>query len=155
MLCLVERGGCVKASFLIYQAGRWAFWLGRRRGEEGGYAFVSLTASQVALVRGGERSIELVPHVSPHCRPFRDDSGRTHVQDASLATKGLNQLRRSMSPTQARWELENSRRKLLQAIEAAPVRALDPDQYGAAGLRSQHEDQHAGWIQRWRGERGY
>jgi len=90
LLCLVERGGCVKASFLICQAGRWAFWLGRRRGEEGGYAFVSLTASQVALVRGGERSIELVPHVSPHCRPFRDDSGRTHVQDASLATKGLN-----------------------------------------------------------------
>jgi hypothetical protein len=43
------------------------FWLGRRRGGGGGHALASLTASQVALVRGGERSFELVPHVSPHC----------------------------------------------------------------------------------------
>ena len=64
------------------------------------------------------------------------------------------ELRRSMSAAQARWELETSRRKLLDAITAAPPAALDPTRYGAAGLRSGHEDQHAGWIARWRGEKG-
>lgn len=64
------------------------------------------------------------------------------------------QLRRSMSAAQARWELENSRRKLLAAITAAKPRALDPSLYGAAGLRSEHEDQHAAWLQRWRDEKG-
>ena len=65
------------------------------------------------------------------------------------------ELRRSMSTGQARWELENSRRKLVDAITAAPPETLDPDLYGAAGLLSQHEGQHAGWIERWRGERGF
>ena len=64
------------------------------------------------------------------------------------------ELRRSMSAAQARWELETSRRKLLDAITAAPPAALDPTRYGAAGLRSGHEDQHAGWIARWRREKG-
>ena len=64
------------------------------------------------------------------------------------------ELRRSMSAAQARWELETSRRKLLDAITAAPPAALDPTRYGAADLRSGHEDQHAGWIGRWRGEKG-
>ena len=64
------------------------------------------------------------------------------------------ELRRSMSAAQARWELETSRRKLLDAITAAPPAALDPTRYGAADLRSGHEDQHAGWIARWRGEKG-
>ena len=65
------------------------------------------------------------------------------------------ELRRSMSAAQAIWELERSRRKLLDAISAAPPAALDPSRYGAAGLRSQHEDQHSGWIARWRGEKGF
>jgi DinB superfamily len=64
-------------------------------------------------------------------------------------------LRRSMSAAQTRWELERSRRKLLDAITAATPEALDPSRYGAAGLQSQHEDQHSGWIARWRGEKGY
>ena len=65
------------------------------------------------------------------------------------------ELRRSMSAAQARWELEQSRRRLLDAITAATPDALDQSRYGAAGLRSQHEDQHTGWIARWRGEKGY
>jgi hypothetical protein len=65
------------------------------------------------------------------------------------------ELRRSMSAAQARWELEHSRRRLLDAITAATPDALDQSRYGAAGLRSEHEDQHAGWIARWRGEKGY
>jgi uncharacterized damage-inducible protein DinB len=64
------------------------------------------------------------------------------------------ELRRSMSAAQARWELETSRRKLLDAITAATPAALDPTRYGGADLRSDHEDEHAGWIARWRGEKG-
>ena len=78
----------------------------------------------------------------------------TEKQDDEHNATGY-ELRRSMSAAQARWELENSRRKLVEAIAAAPERALDLDLYGAAGLRSQHEGQHAAWIERWRGERGF
>ena len=78
----------------------------------------------------------------------------TDEQDDQHNATGY-ELRRAMSAAQARWELENSRRKLVDAICSAPPEALDKDLYGAAGLRSQHEDQHAGWIERWRGERGF
>ena len=78
----------------------------------------------------------------------------TEQQDDAHNATGY-ELRQSMSAPQARWELENSRRHLLDAISAAPPRALEPTRYGAAGLRSQHEDEHAGWIQRWRGEKGF
>lgn len=77
----------------------------------------------------------------------------TEQQDDQENATGY-ELRRSISPAQARWELENSRRKLLEAITAAPARALDPSLYGAAGLASKHEDQHAEWLERWRNERG-
>jgi uncharacterized damage-inducible protein DinB len=77
----------------------------------------------------------------------------TETQDEDLNHTGY-ELRRTMSAAQARWELERSRRKLLDAITAATPRALDLTNYGAAGLRSQHEDQHSGWIERWRGEKG-
>jgi hypothetical protein len=65
------------------------------------------------------------------------------------------ELRRSLSAAQARWELETSRRKLMDAITAAPPEALDPSRYGAAGLHSDHEDQHVEWLQRWRHEKGF
>jgi uncharacterized damage-inducible protein DinB len=78
----------------------------------------------------------------------------TERQDEEHNAAGY-ELRRSMSAAQARWELEQSRRRLLDAITAATPDALDQSRYGAAGLRSQHEDQHVGWIARWRGEKGY
>lgn len=78
----------------------------------------------------------------------------TEDQDNALNATGY-ELRRSMSAAQARWELENSRRKLLDAIADAPPQALDPSRYGAAGLHSGHEDDHVGWITRWRGEKGF
>jgi len=78
----------------------------------------------------------------------------TEQQDDDHNAVGY-EIRRSMSPAQARWELENSRRKLLDAIAAAPPEALDTARYGAAGLRSDHEHDHAGWLQRWRGERRF
>ncbi len=63
-------------------------------------------------------------------------------------------LRRSFSPEQARWELEMSGQKLLEAIASATPRGLDSSLYGEAALRSTHEAQHTGWIQRWRSEKG-
>jgi uncharacterized damage-inducible protein DinB len=76
----------------------------------------------------------------------------TDEQDEALNTAGY-EMRRSLSPAQARWELANSRRKLMDAIAGCTPRALDASLYGAAGLRSGHEDQHAGWLKRWRAER--
>jgi Mycothiol maleylpyruvate isomerase N-terminal domain len=78
----------------------------------------------------------------------------TDEQDDAYNATGY-ELRRSMSPAQARWELDRSRRKLLDAIAAAPDEALEVSRYGSAGLRSDHESQHIGWIERWRGEKGY
>ena len=82
---------------------------------------------------------------------FESAWSMTERQDDDHNAMGY-ELRKSMSAAQARWELENSRRKLLDAITAAPPRALDPSRYGAAGLRSGHEDQHAEWLERWRNE---
>jgi hypothetical protein len=78
----------------------------------------------------------------------------TEQQDDAHNDTGY-ELRRSLSAAQARWELETSRRKLMDAIAAAPPEALDPSRYGAAGLRSGHEDQHVEWLQRWRNEKGF
>ena len=63
----------------------------------------------------------------------------TEDQDEAHNTTGY-ELRRSMSAAQARWELETSRAKLLDAITAAPPEALDPSRYGAAGVRGNHEE---------------
>lgn len=77
----------------------------------------------------------------------------TEQQDDELNATGY-ELRRSLSAPQARWEFETSRRKLMEAIAAAPPEALDPSRYGAAGLPNRHEGQHAEWIQRWRDGQG-
>jgi uncharacterized damage-inducible protein DinB len=65
-----------------------------------------------------------------------------------------HELRLNVSPGQAKWELTSSRQRLLDAIASATERGLDSSLYGEAGLRSSHEIEHAGWIKRWRGERG-
>lgn len=77
----------------------------------------------------------------------------TGDQDAAL--NGVaHSLRQALSLAQVRWELETSRQRLIDAISAAPARGLDGSLYGEAGLRSSHEASHAGWISRWRQERG-
>ena len=63
-------------------------------------------------------------------------------------------LRLALSLDQVRWELATSGRRLLDAITSATPRGLDGSLYGEAGLRSEHEAAHTGWIKRWRGERG-
>lgn len=66
-----------------------------------------------------------------------------------------HELRRDHSVDQVMWELEHSRRRLLAAIEQAPERGLDGSLYGEAGLLSDHETEHAGWIRAWRQRMGY
>jgi len=63
-------------------------------------------------------------------------------------------LRRGLSIEQARWEVETSRRRLLEAISAATPRGLDASLYGEGPIRSSHEAEHVEWIRRWRGEKG-
>jgi hypothetical protein len=62
--------------------------------------------------------------------------------------------RRDLPLAQVRWELATSRARLVDAIAAATPRGLDSSLYSETGLRSTHEAEHAGWIKRWRGERG-
>jgi uncharacterized damage-inducible protein DinB len=64
------------------------------------------------------------------------------------------ELRLALPLEQVKWELATSRQRLLDAISSATARGLDVSLYGEAGLRSSHEAQHAGWIKRWRDERG-
>ena len=77
----------------------------------------------------------------------------TSEQDAAFNALGYS-LRLALSLDQVRWELATSRQRLLDAISTATPRGLDPSLYGEAALHSMHEGEHAGWIRRWRGERG-
>jgi uncharacterized damage-inducible protein DinB len=64
-------------------------------------------------------------------------------------------LRMDTSVGQAKWELEATQRRVLEAIASATERGLDGSLYGEAGLRSGHEAQHTEWIKRWRAEKSY
>ena len=77
----------------------------------------------------------------------------TGAQDAAYNAL-VHDVRLTLTPEQARWEVARSRQRLLEAVSSATVRGLDPSLYGEAGLHSLHERQHAGWIERWRRERG-
>jgi uncharacterized damage-inducible protein DinB len=78
----------------------------------------------------------------------------TGAQDEAYNTMAY-ELRRGFSSAQARWELAQTEEALLDAIAAVPDRALEASLYGEAGLVSDHASEHAGWIRRWRSERGY
>lgn len=65
------------------------------------------------------------------------------------------ELRRQFSVPQARWELVQTEEALLDALTIATERALDGSLYGEAGLVSDHAAEHAGWIRRWREQKGY
>lgn len=83
-----------------------------------------------------------------------DSAWRMTDEQSDAYNELAHDLRRALSPDQLRWELANSRQRLLDAIVAATERGLEPALYGEAGLRSEHEAQHTGWIARWRAERG-
>jgi uncharacterized damage-inducible protein DinB len=78
------------------------------------------------------------------------DSADTDASNAFIRVQ-----RTSFSVAQARWELETSRRRLVDALTTATPRGLDPSLYAEAGLRSTHEAEHTGWIRRWRRDKGY
>ena len=63
--------------------------------------------------------------------------------------------RRGLSLQQVLWEYESSRQRVIDAIQSATSRGLDESLYGESPPRTGHDSQHAGWIRRWRGERGY
>jgi hypothetical protein len=65
------------------------------------------------------------------------------------------EMRKDLSIAQVRWELDTTRKRLLDAIAAATPRGLDGSLYGDAGLVSHHEVMHTAWIKRWRDERSY
>jgi uncharacterized damage-inducible protein DinB len=75
------------------------------------------------------------------------------AQDDAYSELG-HALRRVLSPAQARWELNASHEKLLEAISAATPRGLDGSLYAEAALRSTHEAEHTTWIRGWRAEQG-
>jgi len=65
----------------------------------------------------------------------------------------VHEHRLGLTLEQVRWELDTSRRRLIEAISSATERGLNGSLYGEAGLRSTHEAQHTGWIRRWRRDR--
>jgi transposase len=77
----------------------------------------------------------------------------TEEEDAAFNAIGYR-IRSGLPPAQARWELQMSHQRLLDAIAGATPRGLDAALYGEAGLRSRHAMEHASWIRRWRAERG-
>ena len=77
----------------------------------------------------------------------------TDEKDEELNRLGY-EVRAGLSAAQARWEWEESRRRLLEVIGAAMGRGLDSSLYGAAGLHTDHESEHAAWIQAWRERQG-
>jgi Mycothiol maleylpyruvate isomerase N-terminal domain len=66
----------------------------------------------------------------------------------------VHNARRDLPLDQALWELENTRQRLLHALAYATDRGLDPSLYGEAGLRSNHELEHARYIREWREKQG-
>ncbi|MEZ4554469.1 MAG: DinB family protein [Dehalococcoidia bacterium] len=78
----------------------------------------------------------------------------TEEDDATFNAIG-HRSRSVMPVAQARWELDTSHQRLIEAIEGATPRALDASLYGEAGLRSRHGAEHASWIRRWRAEHGW
>jgi hypothetical protein len=63
-------------------------------------------------------------------------------------------LRLNLSVDQIKWELAASRQRLLDAIASATPGGMDVSLYGASDLVSSHEQEHTGWIKRWRLEKG-
>lgn len=77
----------------------------------------------------------------------------TEHQDADFNAMTYD-MRRSLSVDQVKWELANSRQRLMAAIADATPHGLDASRYGEAGLVTGHEAMHTEWIQRWRDEKG-
>lgn len=83
------------------------------------------------------------------------DSAWKMIHEDNLAYNEISyRCHASLKLSQVRWELETSRKRLMDALASAPPRGLDKSLYGEAGLGNTHEEEHAGWIRRWRNEKG-
>jgi uncharacterized damage-inducible protein DinB len=100
-------------------------------------AWDELRASDVARISAGHES-----------------AWRMNDEQSDAYSALAHHLRGGLSVAQLRWELDMSRSRLIQAIRGATPRGLDGSLYGEAGLWSDHEAEHAGWIARWRQEKG-
>jgi uncharacterized damage-inducible protein DinB len=78
----------------------------------------------------------------------------TEEQDVAYNAMGYA-LRLNLSVDQIKWELAASRQTLLDAIASATPTGMDGSLYGVSGLVSSHEQEHTGWIKRWRLEKGF
>ncbi|MGE0057856.1 MAG: DinB family protein [Dehalococcoidia bacterium] len=83
-----------------------------------------------------------------------DSAWRMSEEQDEVLNAMAYELRRHLSLEQAFDEFESSRAQLLAALRDATERGLDASLYGAAGLRSGHEEEHTGWIREWRARRG-
>jgi hypothetical protein len=76
---------------------------------------------------------------------------RAQVEDFNALTHDTHA---GLSLTQAKWELDTSRQRMIDAIDSAPSRGLDPSLYGHVGIAGVHEAEHADMIKRWRTTKG-
>jgi hypothetical protein len=83
-----------------------------------------------------------------------DSAWRMSGDQDGVFNEIAHDIRVGLSVAQAKWELESAHQKLLEALAGATERGLDASLYGEAGLTSGHAGEHAGWIMRWRGEKG-
>ena len=84
-----------------------------------------------------------------------DSAWRISDEQAEAYNAIAYPARRDLPLAQVRWELATSWARLVDAIATATPRGLDSSLYSETSLRSTHEAEHAGWIKRWRGERGF
>lgn len=63
--------------------------------------------------------------------------------------------RRHLSLQQVWWEYDSALQRVIDALQSATPRGLNESLYGESPPRTGHDAQHAGWLLRWRGERGY
>lgn len=84
-----------------------------------------------------------------------DSAWRMTPEQVVAFNEMMHEMRKDLPLAQVASELKTVRQRAIDAVAAATERGLDGSLYGEAGLASSHEGEHAGWIRRWRGEKGY
>jgi len=84
-----------------------------------------------------------------------DSAWRLTSEEDEMLNAMVTRARWDHSLEQVQREFTESKQLFLDALSRATNEGLDASRYGEAGLVSQHEAEHAGWIREWRAERGY
>ena len=85
----------------------------------------------------------------------QESAWRMTPDEDSIFNALFHTVRLKLSLQQVLWEYESSLQRVVSALQAASSRGLDESLYGESPPRTGHDAQHAGWILRWRSERGY